>query len=226
MNETHGVLALIGGGEWTEACEFDAELLRASGSDEILVLPTAAAYEQPEFLAARAGEYFAQLGGRVEGLMVTSRQDAMDAGMADVVRRARFIYLAGGSSLHLKSVLKNSPVWEALVGAYHQGAVVAASSDAALAITDPMVDARGGALTVGLGLVEGVAVVPHYDPTTPADKLIRTVQLAPPDLPVVGISSQTALIMEPDGRWRISGAGPVAIYLDGERVDDLGVLPA
>ena len=70
-----------------EGCSFDAELLAASGAEEVLVLPTAAAYEHPERLVVRAGEWFDPLGGRVEGLMVLARADAEDAGAAAVMRR-------------------------------------------------------------------------------------------------------------------------------------------
>ena len=62
MSRTPGILALVGGGEWSEGCSFDAELLAASGSDEVLVLPTAAAYEHPERLVVEAGEWFARWG--------------------------------------------------------------------------------------------------------------------------------------------------------------------
>ena len=82
-----------------------------------------------------------------------------------MLRRARFIYLAGSSPLHVRSVLKSSRVWNALLAAWEDGAVVAGSSGAAMALTDPMVDARGGGLTIGLGLVSGVAVVPHFGDT-------------------------------------------------------------
>ena len=132
------------------------------GSSDVLVLPTAAAYEHPERLVVRAGEWFEPLGGQVEGLMVLARADAEDDGAAGVMRKARLVYLAGGSPMHLRSVLKGSKVWTALVEAWQDGAVVVGSSAAAMAITDPMVDARGGGLTIGLGLLSGVAVVPHF----------------------------------------------------------------
>jgi cyanophycinase len=229
MDVTPGTLALVGGGEWQEGCTFDADLLAASGGDQVLVLPTAGAYEHPERLVARAGAWFEPLGGAVEGLMVLTRADAENDGAADIMRRARLIYLAGSSPMHVRSVLKHSAVWDALVAAWHDGAVVAGSSGAAMALTDPMVDARGGGLTIGLGLVTGVAVVPHFgDPHDDehGQKMHRSVLLAPAGTPVVGIPERTALIRDPDGSWRSAGDQPVAVFLDGAPAPDgLAALP-
>ena len=134
--------------------------------------------------------------------MVLARADAEDAGAAAVMRGARLIYLAGSSPMHLRSVLKNSKVWDALLEAWHDGAVVAGSSGAAMALTDPMVDARGGGLTIGLGLLTGLAVVPHFGDVHEdehGEKLHRSVHLAPAGTPVAGIPERTALIRDPDG---------------------------
>jgi cyanophycinase len=230
MDATPGILALVGGGEFQEGCDFDADFLAASGSNQVLVLPTAAAYEHPERLVARAGEWFEPLGAGVEGLMVLSRPDAENDGAADIMRRARLIYLAGSSPMHVRSVLKHSAVWDALVAAWWEGAVVVGSSGAAMALTDPMVDARGGGLTIGLGLVSGVAVVPHFGDAAEdgtGEKLHRSVQLAPRDTPVVGIPERTALIRDPNGTWRSAGVQQVAVYLGGAASPDgLASLPA
>lgn len=230
MHATPGILALVGGGEFQDGCDFDAEFLAASGSDQVLVLPTAAAYEHPERLVAKAGDWFARLGGHVEGLMVLVRSDAENDGAADIMRRAKLIYLVGSSPMHVRSVLKNSAVWDALVTAWQAGAVVVGSSGAAIALTDPMVDARGGGLTIGLGLVNGVAVVPHFGDASEdgtGEKLHRSVLLAPKDIPLVGIPEQTALIRDPNGSWRWAGAQPVTVYLGGAASPDgLDVLPS
>ena len=85
------------------------------------MLPTAAAYEHPDRAVDWATRYFAELGGQVRGLMVLARPDAEDQANAAAVRDARFIYLGGGSPLHLRSVLKDSAVWQALVEAWHDG---------------------------------------------------------------------------------------------------------
>jgi len=218
------MLALVGGSEWTEGCAFDQELLEASGGHRVLVVPTAAAYAHPERSAMAAAEWFAPLGAEVEGLMVLSRPDAMDPGMAERVRAARCIYLCGASSLHLRSVLKGSLVLRALGDAWADGAVLAGSSAGAMALTDPMVDPRGGALTVGLGVVEHLAVIAHFGERSDdqhGEKLHRSVVLAPPDLPVAGIPERTALLWDAERGWRSAGAGDVRVYLGGEE-DPLG----
>ncbi|MGA2520130.1 MAG: Type 1 glutamine amidotransferase-like domain-containing protein [Acidimicrobiales bacterium] len=212
---TCGPLALVGGSEWQAGCEvFDAELLAASGGEEVLVLPTAAAYEHPGKAVDTATAWFATLGGRVRGLMVLGREDAEDEDAAAVIRAARFVYLGGGSPMHLRSVLKSSLAWEALLGAWRDGAVVAGSSAGAMVLTDPMVDPRGGALTVGLGMVEQLAVIPHFGEENAA-KVHRSIALAAPGLPVVGVPERTALIRDPDGAWRQSGQGAVEVFVSG-----------
>jgi cyanophycinase len=222
-----GLLALVGGSEWTEGCTFDAGLLAASGGSEVVVLPTAAAYQHPERVVLGAAEWFAPLGGQVQGLMVLDRASANDPGMAAVVRAARFLYLAGGSPLHLRSVLKGSATLDALREAWRSGAVVAGSAAGAMVLTDPMVDPRGGALTVGLGLVDQLAVVPHFGDGTDdvhGQKLQRTVALAPDGLPVVGLPERTALLRDSDGTWRHEGAAPPVVFLNGARTTGLEAL--
>ncbi len=208
-----GPLALVGGGEWADGCSFDRDLWHQSGEAEVLILPTAAAYEHPERAVQTAQRWFAGFGARAAGLMVVSRRDAMVAEAADRIRAARFVYLSGGSPMHLRSVLKDTPVWEALVEAWNGGAVLAGSSAGAMVLGDSMVDPRGGALTLGLGLIPRVAVMPHYD-TWSEEKAHRTVQLATGHLRIAAIDERTALIRGTDGRWSASGAGEVTVFVD------------
>lgn len=210
-----GPLALVGGAEWGEQCSFDAGLLAASGDGEVLVLPTAAAYEHPQRAVDTAARHFEPLGGTVRGLMVLRRADAENPAFEEAVRQARFIYLSGGSPMHLRSVLKDSRVWNAMVAAWHDGAVLAASSAGARVLCDPMVDPRGGAFTLGLGLLAQVAVIPHHDTWSP-EKARRTIHLAPPGLPVVAIDEQTALIRSPGGEWAVEGKGQVVVFVGGQ----------
>ncbi len=209
-----GPLALVGGGEWQQGCTFDRALLESSGAREVLVLPTAAAYEHPERAVASAQAYFAGLGVAARGLGVLRRPDALDEANAAEVRAARFLYLAGGSPMHLRSVLKSSPVWDALLAAWADGAALAGSSAGAMVLCDPMVDPRGGAFTVGLALVEQLAVIPHHDTWSP-EKAKRTLDLAPDGVVVAAIDERTALVRDPDGSWRTDGVGEVAVFRAG-----------
>jgi cyanophycinase len=218
-----GTLALIGGAEWRAGCDFDRELLDLSGGREVLVLPTAAAYEHPDRAVEAAERWFDELGATVRPLRVLTRRDAVAEANVAPIQGAGFIYLSGGSPMHLRSVLKDSPVWDALVAAWQGGAVLAGSGSGAMVLCDPMVDPRGGALTLGLGLLEQIAVIPHHD-TWSEDKAKRTLRIAPSGLPIVGVDARTALIRDPEGAWRTSGAGSAVVFLDGAEAD-LSVLP-
>jgi len=218
-----GPLALVGGNEWTTGCDFDRGLLEASGGDEVVVLPTAAAYEHPERAAAAAAHWFESLGATSRAVMAMDRRSAFDDENVAAVRSARFLYLSEGSPMHLRSVLLRSPLWDAAVEAWEGGAVLAGSAAGAMVLCDPMVDTRGGAFTVGLGLIGQMALITRVDTWTD-DKLRRTLQLAPKGLPVVGVDQATALVREPDGTWRAEGVGDVTVWVDDER-SSLDVLP-
>jgi cyanophycinase len=206
----------VGGAEWQQGCDFDADLLAQAGG-EVLVLPTAAAYEHPERAVATAERWFSSIGGRARGLMVLNRPDAMEEANATVVRSSPFVYLGGGSPLHLRSVLKESLVWDALLEAWNAGAIIAGSSAGAMVLTDPMVDPRGGAFTLGLGLVEQLAVIPHAA-TWSHEKVHRTLALAPAGLPVARVEERTALLRDPDGPWRVAGAGTATVHVNHQEV--------
>jgi cyanophycinase len=214
----------VGGAEWSAGCDFDRGLLEASGADEVMILPTAAAFEHPDRVADRAAQWFESLGAKTVPVPAVDRRGAHDEEYVRAVRSARFVYLSDGSPMHLRSVLMRSPLWDALVAAWHDGAVLAGAAAGGQVLCDPMVDPRGGAFTVGLGLIGQVGLVPHVDTWTD-DKLHRTLQLAPAGLPVVGVERRTAVLRQPDGTWQAEGAGRVTVWLGGDEVS-LAALPA
>jgi len=218
-----GTIALQGGGAFAANDELDARLLAAAGADRVVVLPTADAFEQPARLVAAAMNWAERMGVQVEALMVLRRVEAMEADAAAVVRGAKAVYLVGDQPLHLRSVLKDTPLLDALVAAWDNGAVVAVAGEATSVVCTHMVDSRGGAFTVGLELVTTATFVPRRNRWSP-DKWHRTVELAPPDLPVVGIDEATALVHGGPGEWTVVGDGEVQVFLAGRRVD-LDALP-
>jgi cyanophycinase len=213
-----GSLALVGGGEWGEGSrDLDRELLEASGASEVLILPTAAAFEHPDRAVERATAHFEGLGATARGLAVIHRAEAEDVDLAEQVEAARFVYLSDGSPLHLRSVLKDSVLFEAVRTAFRRGAVLAASGAGATVICDPMIDPRGGAYTVGLGVVSGLAVFPYHG--SAAEHLReRSIDLLPERAVLAGVDEATALVHGADGGWHVAGAGTVAVYRGREPV--------
>ena len=211
-----GVLALVGGGEWSAGCTFDAELLALSGGTEVAILPTGSAYENPGLVVDRARAWFADLGATIREVPVLTRGDAFVEEHVEAVRSASFVYLAGASPMHLRSVLKDTPLYEALAAARSGGAVVVGTGAGADVLCDPMVDTRGGAFTVGLGLVPNLAVIPRVNQWSP-EKVHRTVELAPAGVVVAALPEATALVHPADGTWRAEGVGEVTVYVNGHQ---------
>ena len=79
--------------------------------------------------------------------------------------------------------------------------MLAGSSAGAMVLCDPMVDPRGGAFTLGLGLLANLAVIPAHNRWS-EDAAHRTLKMSPAELALVGIDERTALIRDPDGTWR------------------------
>jgi cyanophycinase len=98
-----------------------------------------------------------------------------------------------------------------MLSSYHAGGVLAASGAGATLVCDPMVDPRGGAYTVGLGVVNNLAVFPYHG--TAADHLReRSIDLLPDGAKLIGIDEETALVRDAGGGWATAGAGTVTVY--------------
>ncbi|CAB4365038.1 MAG: hypothetical protein F2681_14910 [Actinobacteria bacterium] len=172
-----GTIALQGGGPFSANDDLDARLLQSVGATTVVVLPTADAFERPEILVAAAMNWGERLGVEVEALMVLRRGEAQEMGSANLVRNARAVYLVGDQPLHLRSVLKDTPLFDALKEVLANGGLVVGTGGSADALCDPMIDPRGGAFTLGLALVPGMAVVTEAESWSP-ERLHRTRKLA------------------------------------------------
>ncbi len=64
----------------------------------------------------------------------------MQPEVAELAASARAVYLTGGSPMHLRSVLKDTPLLEALIRAWRGGANIAAAGEAASVLCSHMVD--------------------------------------------------------------------------------------
>ena len=165
------MLVLQGGGPFVANDELDRRLLRDLAVGRVVVLPTADAFEQPAEMVASAQSWGERMGVDVEPLMVITRPQADDRAAA-TVDGATAVFLVGDSSIHLRSVLKDTPLFAAIAGVLDRGGLVVATGASAAALCDPMTDRRGGAFTLGLGLISGLAVITEVE-TWPHEQLER-----------------------------------------------------
>jgi cyanophycinase len=218
-----GPLALVGGDELHPGNEEqDRLLVEAAGRGPAYVLATAAGRQRPELAVRHAVEWFGSLGLEVEELPATKRSHATSEGIAEQARAGRFFYLVGGDPGLVPKVLAGSPVWEAIVSAWRDGAALAGSSAGAMAmgewtlIRDRMPGDDRRQYRPALGLVPGVAVLPHFE--TFGHRWVESALAAAPSGGVVllGIDERSAAVCQ-DGAWRAYGPGGVTVITDDAR---------
>ena len=204
-NGSGGVVALQGGGPFESNDELDRQLLTGSGIERVVMLPTADAFEQPTLLVAAAEAWGERIGVAVEPLMVMTRSDADDPLAAAAVDAGQAVFLAGDSASHLRSVLKDTPLFEALSDLLGRGGTVIACGPCAAALCDPMTDQRGGGFALGLGLVQGLAVIPGSE-HWPREQLDRAHTHA--NTPLVDLPVGSAIVRRGD-TWELIGDATV-----------------
>lgn len=206
---TTGWLALHGGAGWLASEDTARRVL--NGATQITVVPTAAAFEDPAAAAVSAEKWFAPLGLTVCTSGVLTRHDANDPAHVASIAAAEALVFTGGQPLHLRSVMAESLAWAAVLLAFERGVPIIAEGAAASAFGDPMLDPRGGAFTIGLGLITGMAILPGSD-TWLADRRARTLRLAG-STPLALVPSTTTLLRSPSGEW--SSDGPSSVTFIG-----------
>ncbi len=229
---TPGPVALVGSGEFLDAMTpVDAGLLEGRPPRAVIV-PTAAAREGDERVAywlELGRRHYESMGIEPVPLDVRTRRDAEDPATAALVQGAGLVYLSGGDPHHLSDTLRHSALWLAIVAAWQEGAALGGCSAGAMALTSGAPDnlrPTGGAprraperprVANGLGLVEGLSVIPHFDQM----ERLRPGALEwfaswhPVGTSLVGIEEETALVAA-SGRWQVQGSGAVWV-LDADR---------
>jgi cyanophycinase len=199
----------------------DRDLLAGIGRarPRVAILPTASAQDGEAVFrrwAELGVDHFAALGAEVEPVLVRTREEAGDEGAVQAIGEADLIYLSGGKPGHLRRVLDGTRVGAALQAAHERGAVIAGCSAGAMVLAAWQPEFRRRMLPWplrwkgGLGLVEGAAVLPHYDAWPEPVVAVMALQ-APRDVAVLGIDEDTAMVCR-DGLWLVYGRGRVTVW--------------
>jgi len=222
-----GPVALVGAGEFlAPMAEFDRGLLASTGRPRprVVILPTASAPDGEATFRAWAEmgvDHFGSLGAEVEPVLVRTAAEGHDAAALQAVGEADLVYLSGGHPRHLVEVLVSSPLGASLARAHARGAVIAGCSAGAMALVGRTMDFRRipkarmpmpfpVRWTSGLALVDGVAVIPHYDAWPEVLSALLVLQ-APRGGVVLGIDEDTAVVGV-NGGWQVHGAGRVTVW--------------
>ena len=217
-----GEIGLVGGEEFRRGCEeMDREIMRASGQSpaRVLIIPTAAV-TGPAKAANDGVTHFGGLGGDAGQLMVLEKSHAGDPALVGSVAGAGVVYFTGGSPDHLLETLLGSSLLAAILSAREEGAVLAGSSAGAMVMGSHMRRPRAGGWVEGLGIVPGIAVLPHHEGRDPAEVSKDLQAEAPAGLTFFGVDARTGALGGP-GHWRVVGSGKVTVY----RGSDWAVYP-
>jgi len=239
MTGEPGPVALVGSGEFLPVMAgVDASLLRDRPARAVII-PTAAALEgdaRVDYWLELGRAHYRGMGVEPVALDVRTRADADDAAVARSVEGAGLVYLSGGDPHHLADTLRGGALWAAVVAAWRSGAALAGCSAGAMALTAGAPEGLGrrGRLRGrlhgrrragtdrpgpdGLGLVAGLAVIPHFDQMERwrAGALELFAAWQPPGTALVGIEEHTALVTA-GAVWRVEGEGTVWLLGPGER---------
>jgi cyanophycinase len=211
VEEGPGPIALVGSGEYLpQMADFEASLI-AGRAPRYVQLATAAVQDGPSVV-----EHWHDLGTAqaqrlgVEPIIVrvNDRSDADNPEFASMIEGAGLIYLSGGDPNYLAETLRDTAVWRAIEATWRAGAALAGCSAGAMALGSwiPSIRHPRKGSTVGLGLLEHLGVVPHFDAFAARipDLLTRFVLPDESLIMVLGIDEETALVGGPK-EWTVQG---------------------
>ena len=215
-----GPVALLGSGEFLPGMEALDRRLLDGRAPRVVHLPTAAGQESGRRLRYwrdLAHHHFTgRLGVVVETLDVLDPRSADDPRQADRLQSAGLIYLSGGNPGYLAAALRGTRVLDSMRQAWMDGAALAGCSAGASALTSLAPDVRSGeGESMGLGLVPGVAIIPHYDAILRRRALARLFTVAPDGVTTIGVDEHTAIVSEDLERWEVYGVGTAVTVRDG-----------
>lgn len=208
-------IALVGGNEFRPNCiTMDRTVLAAIQKRpvRVLIVPTAAANENPSLAARNGTRYFETLGAQASAARILSNKDANDPGFVNRITQSDLVYFTGGNPRYLLDVLRDTRVWTAIMDFLEAGGTLAGSSAGAMVLGRKMF--FHGEWIDALGLLPRVVVFPHHRRQnitgdhpwkgTLGNKLI------------FGIPEATACLTLNGKTWRIAGERNVAVYSDSD----------
>ena len=215
-----GYILLEGGAEFGgRMAEPDMRAIELAGGldAKVSIIPAAAAPDNNQERAGQTGiRWFNRLGTRHATLLpLIDQASAKQSDIAAALVNSRFIYLLGGFPYYLAQTLAGSISWQAILEAYHAGAVIGGSSAGAMVLCRHGYDPVTESIFEGLNLIPKACIIPHHDTFGKAWASHLLTSL--PEDVIIGIDEETGMIDDgPDGEWNIYGKGLITLYKGGE----------
>ena len=178
-----------------------------AGCGSVAVVTVAAAFRRPDALLSRIGAWAEALSVRPAVVSALRRSDALDAEVSGPIADCDGVLVLDGSPAHFVSAVKATPLLEAISAAQRRGADVVWSGAAAAAVCASMVDDRGGALTVGLGLHDGIVVAAGWE-GWPRDRRRRLWRMVPESVLFMALESGAAVCSTSEPHVLVSSSSP------------------
>jgi cyanophycinase len=226
-----GTLFIVGGGPQPPALVTEFVRL-AGGAGRAKIIVFAMASEDGKASGDEKADDLRKLGADARNVWV-SHDEANTDSVAHLLDGATGIWFGGGDQVLLTKALKGTKTEAAIHARYRAGAVVGGTSAGAAVMSAAMItgDERhpGGVRPVkdsasymtiardnlimaeGFGLLPNAIVDQHFVRRKRSNRLVSVVLEQPVRLGV-GIDESTALIVSPDGKWRVMGESAAVIY--------------
>lgn len=222
-----GKLIIIGGGEDKKGkCVILRTVAELMGGESASLVIVTTATLKSEAVEKEYIRIFKHLGIKeVKPVNIDSREKAAEQKIIDIIKEATGIFFTGGDQLRITSLLGGTPVYEALYRCYESGVVIAGTSAGASAMSDNMIvegksddSPKKDAVNMapGMGFLEEVVIDQHFAQRGRIGRLLDAVARNPYILGV-GIDEDTAIIVEPEGIFRVVGSRTV-IVIDGRGI--------
>ena len=178
-----------------------------AGCDSVAVVTMAAAFRRPDALLSAIGAWAQELSVQHAVVNAVRRSDALDPDVSAPIADCDGVLVLDGSPAHFVSAVKATPMLEAIVSAQRRGVDVVWSGAAAAAVCASMVDDRGGALTVGLGLHDGIVVAAGWE-SWPRDRRRRLWRMIPDAVLFMALESGAAVQSTAEPQILASSSSP------------------
>lgn len=227
-----GRLFIVGGGpQPPELVQEFVDLAGGKGHAKIIVFAMASSSGLTS--GEEKADDLRKLGATALNVFVNAAQANTDS-VAHLLDGATGIWFGGGDQVLLAKALRGTKTERAMHQRYEAGAVIGGTSAGAAVMSTPMLtgderhpggvrpvkDSSESFMTIardnivtdgGFGFVTTFLVDQHFVRRKRNNRLVSLVLEQPSHLGV-GIDESTALIVEPDGNWRIAGESVAVVY--------------